>query len=222
MNSLRIAAGSAASCYGCSVEHGCRDLVFTWDEREAEKNNPAGERARLPPRENRFHGRLRAALELGVRATLTLGAMTLSNACSGNSDADRKAPEDAQAEKDSAMWGFDAGFWDADGSLLDTSFVPCGGEIQSGCAWTVPLGSDGKAADLNKISIRLRDATGHETPLSRVAGPGACVGDSQAWYVDTPYGAGSVLLIACPATCDLINATGQDVVLLPGCVDPQP
>ncbi|HMR09204.1 MAG TPA: hypothetical protein PKA88_25665, partial [Polyangiaceae bacterium] len=81
MNSLRIAAGSAASCYGCSVEHGCRDLVFTWDEREAEKNNPAGERARLPPRENRFHGRLRAALELGVRATLTLGAMTLSNAC---------------------------------------------------------------------------------------------------------------------------------------------
>jgi hypothetical protein len=69
--------------------------------------------------------------------------------------------------------------------------------------------------------VSLRDATGHETLLSRVAGPGECAGSSLAWYVDAPEGGGPIQLVACPETCDLITATGQDVVLIPGCVNPQ-
>ena len=142
-------------------------------------------------------------------------------ACSSDSEAHQAVPADAQGEQDSAIcqW-FDAGApQDADGSLMDSSFIPCGGEIQSGCVWTVPLASDGKPADPGYLSIRLRDSTGHETFLYRVSGPAACASNALAWYVDVPDGGSDVHLVACKDTCDFITATGDQVVILIGCVD---
>lgn len=152
-------------------------------------------------------------------ALLGVGA-ALAVACAGDAETDSGVPIDARAEESSIWWldaGNDGPDADADGAL-----EPCGGEVQSGCVWSVPLGPDGKPADLAKVSVRLRDATGHETPLMRVPDVGACTGNALAWYVDAPDGGGPVQLVACPKTCDLITATGQDVLLLPGCIDPQP
>jgi hypothetical protein len=145
----------------------------------------------------------------------------LAVACAGDAEADSGVTADAQTEDSSLITWLDAGY-DGPEADADGLVTPCGGEIQSGCVWTVPLGPDGKPADLAKVSARLRDATGHETPLLRVSGASACAGNALAWYVEMPDGAGPAQLFACPETCDLITATGQDVLLLPGCIDPQP
>jgi hypothetical protein len=166
-------------------------------------------------------------VSLATRGFATPVAFCLGSAfplgCSGDSEADRPVPADAQAEQDSAIWWLDAGTpQDADGSLIDGSFMPCGGEIQSGCDWTVPLAPNGKPAEPGYLSIRLRDSTGHETFLYQVSGPASCASNALAWYVDVPDGGSEVHLVACKATCDLIAASDQQVVILIGCVDLPP
>ncbi len=125
-------------------------------------------------------------------------------------------PTDAAAEADSAQIWFDSGQTDSDAAPM-----PCGGEVQSGCTWSVPLAPNGQPADPNVISVRLRDSSGKETLLVHVEDAGACAAATLGWYTVLNEGGSGAQLVACPYTCDFIASSAQQVVVVPGCVDPQ-
>ncbi len=137
--------------------------------------------------------------------------------CGGEVARSGDVPADAGLERDSGIWLLDVG-----ADPVDVGFGPCGGEIQEGCVWTRPTAPNGQPAHLNAVSIRLRDSDGEETVLLRVDGAGACSKKALGWYVDVVDGGPEVQLVACPETCDVITSSGQQVLLIPGCVDPKP
>ena len=154
-----------------------------------------------------------------------LGFAFVLTSC-GQADDDGRAtdapPSDARAEDSPTVILHDSGPTPHDASDSDVSFIPCGGHIDTGCSWKVPVHANGTPAEASTISVRIQAASGAETPLLQVPDEAQCAPMPLAWYAEYGEDGELLRLVACPETCAAIETSGSDVVVLPGCVDDPP
>ncbi|MDB4971730.1 MAG: uncharacterized protein JWN48_71 [Myxococcaceae bacterium] len=82
------------------------------------------------------------------------------------------------------------------------------------CEWQMPVPAAGVAVDKDRVNVTLSGGSAAQLSLGRVADAASC--QAGAWYFDAP--AAPTRIIACPATCDTIKASGYTAVnILLGC-----
>ncbi|HET7539472.1 MAG TPA: VWA domain-containing protein [Polyangiaceae bacterium] len=87
----------------------------------------------------------------------------------------------------------------------------------SDCQFQLPKAANGSAPDLAKINLILSTATQNQT-LQQVNAASNCDPAAGGWYYEVASGTPSQI-IACPATCSALRASGATVSIALGCVN---
>jgi hypothetical protein len=83
------------------------------------------------------------------------------------------------------------------------------------CAWEIPAPPSGESLDPARVNVELAPPGERSFAVAKVADEAAC-GGAEGWFYDDPSAPGSI--VACPATCERIEAASDiRVNLLFGC-----
>ena len=82
------------------------------------------------------------------------------------------------------------------------------------CDFALPDGNGTTSVSLDKVNLQYTDLAGAETTIPKVADAAGCEGVAAGWFYDMSSGANR--LVACPQSCQQLNAGGEVQVVL-GC-----
>jgi hypothetical protein len=82
------------------------------------------------------------------------------------------------------------------------------------CDFALPDGNGTSSVSLDKVNLQYTDLAGAETTIPKVADAAGCEGVAAGWFYD--MSSGTNRLMACPQSCQQLNAGGEVQVVL-GC-----
>jgi len=82
------------------------------------------------------------------------------------------------------------------------------------CDFALPDGGGTTTVSLDRVNLQFTDNAGMQTTIPNLADRSACDTAAGGWYYDESSGA--TRLVACPQSCDQLNAGGEVQVVL-GC-----
>jgi hypothetical protein len=89
------------------------------------------------------------------------------------------------------------------------------------CQWVIPPPPTGEKLDPTKVNVRFTPSNGPAETVYGVDSMAACSDQFKGWYYDDPTT--PTRLVACPATCPLLQADdGATVAVAFGCASEKP